>query len=152
MNNHQEFFQKDVPQLLNGLKASAQGKWGSMNVNQMIGHLQAGTMLMMSKRKVALEVPEEKLPRYKAFLMSDKSFMQGAPKPDLYLEYEKADFEAFDLAKEKLASLVLEFDKITQNDKGFWSFHPSFGMLDAEETRQLQFKHIRHHFQQFGLL
>jgi len=152
MNNHQEFFQKEVPQLLKGLKANVKGKWGSMSVDQMLDHLHAGTLLMMSNKSGDLVVEEEKLPRYKAFLMSDKGFMEGAQKPKMYLDFEKTDFDAFEIAKEMLAAIVLEFDKTTRENEDFWSFHPSFGQLNAEETRQLQFKHIRHHFQQFGLL
>ena len=152
MNNHQEFFQNEVPQLLKQLNANAQGKWGSMHVAQMLDHLYAGTILMLSKKISVLEVEEEKLPRYKAFLMSDKGFMEGAPKPALYLEFEKTAYEDFEASKAKLAAAVKEFDLITRTDKAFFSFHPSFGELNAEETRQLQFKHIRHHFQQFGIL
>jgi oxepin-CoA hydrolase/3-oxo-5,6-dehydrosuberyl-CoA semialdehyde dehydrogenase len=151
MNNHQEFFQIEVPQLLKGLKENAQGKWGSMHVAQMVDHLHAGTLLMLSKKSCEIEVAEDKLARYKVFLMSDKDFMEGAPKPSMYREYEKTDFDDFELSKEKLAHAVKEFELVTRTDKDFYSFHPSFGELNAEETRQLQFKHIRHHFQQFGL-
>jgi len=152
MNNHQDFFQNEVPQLLKQLNANAQGNWGSMHVAQMLDHLHAGTLLMLSKRRSLLEVAEEKLPRYKAFLMSDQGFMEGARKPILYAEYEITDLEEFEVLKEKLVAAVKEFDSVTQSDKDFFCFHPSFGELNAEETRQLQFKHIRHHFQQFGIL
>jgi oxepin-CoA hydrolase/3-oxo-5,6-dehydrosuberyl-CoA semialdehyde dehydrogenase len=152
MTNHSAFFTTEVPQLLQRLKPETPRLWGSMAAPQMLDHLHAGTVLFMAKRIVPLEVPEEKLERYKAFLMSDKNFGEGAPKPDLYHEYEAAEPGAFQAQKDAFLKTLSTFDDVTQTDPDFWCFHPSFGKLNAEETRQLQYKHIRHHFQQFGLM
>ena len=152
MSNHQTFFQQDVPQLLNKLTIEAQPEWGEMDVVKMLEHLRAGTELFMGKIKTELEVPEEKLPRYKAFLMSDKPFMQHAPKPKVYNSYEQKDELNFEKLKSDFLTALKKFDTVTRTEQDFCVFHPSFGLLNAEETRQLQFKHICHHFQQFGLL
>jgi len=152
MDKHQAFFQQDVPQLLNELQVDTKPLWGEMDSIKMIDHLRAGTELFLSKRKPKLEVPEEKLPRYKAFLMSDKPFMEGARKPKEYQDYERQDAQELDKLKSDFLEVLKRFDSITLAQKDFWCFHPSFGLLDPTETRQLQFKHIRHHFQQFGLM
>ena len=152
MKNYSTFFTTEVPQLLQQLYPETPRLWGSMTASQMLDHLHAGTVLFMAKRMVPLEVPEEKLDRYKAFLMSDKNFGEGAPKPELYKEYEATEPVVFNAQKEALKKVLINFEKVTQTDPDFWCFHPSFGKLNAEETRQLQYKHIRHHFQQFGLM
>lgn len=150
--NHKAFFNVDVPRLLESLDATTPNLWGSMNAVQMMDHLIAGTYLFMAKKVLPLEVPEEKLDRYKAFLMSDKNFMEGAPKPEPYKSYEGQAGNEIASLKEKFLEALADFDKRTQTDSDFWCIHPSFGKLNAEETRQLQYKHIRHHFQQFGLM
>ena len=150
--SHQTFFDLEVPALLKKLEANTENLWGEMSATQMMDHLLAGTHLFMSKQLVDLEVPEEKIERYKAFLMSDKNFMESAPKPKPYKHYELKSGEDMEKLKASFLEALRQFDVLTKTDPDFWCFHPSFGKLNAEETRQLQFKHIRHHFQQFGLL
>jgi len=152
MMNHTPFFIAEVAQLLKPLRPETPRLWGTMTAPQMLDHVQAGTTLFMAKRMMPLVVPEEKLDRLKAFLMSDKPFMESAPKPEQYLEFETKIFPEFDAQKEAFLKVLATFDHVTRTDADFWCFHPSFGRLNAEETRQLQYKHIRHHFQQFGLM
>lgn len=152
MTKHQAFFKTEVPTVLEALKPTTPRKWGTMSATKMLDHLLAGTLLMLSKREVLLGVDAEKLPRLKAFLMSDKPFAEGAPKPELYTEYETAAPEDFEGTKAAFLHALKNFDYVTSTESDFWSFHPTFGKLTAEETRQLQYKHIRHHFQQFGLM
>lgn len=150
--NHIDFFRLHVPHYLTALTADTKALWGTMNAMQMIDHLTAGTHLFMAKQETALEVPQEKVARYKAFLMSDKPFMENAPKPALYARYEGKSRGEMATRKAAFLEALATFDAQTSTDLDFWSFHPSFGRLHAEETRQLQYKHIRHHFQQFGLM
>lgn len=152
MINHQNFFQTEVPQLLNRFAANTKPLWGTMSATKMLQHLLAGTQIMLSKRVVPLTVDEEKLPRYKAFLMSDKPFGESLPKPELYHEYESLSVLEFESVRTDFLNELEKFEAATKSQTDFWCFHPSFGKLNAEETRQLQFKHIRHHFQQFRLM
>ena len=152
MTNHQTFFTQDVPDLIRPLKADQVPAWGVMSATEMVDHILAGTQLFLSKTEMELETPEELLPKYKLFLMSDRGFKQSAKKPVEYSQYEQADPGDLEALKARFIDALAKFDTITASESDFWSFHPSFGRLDAEETRQLQFKHIRHHFQQFGLL
>ncbi len=148
---HQTFFKEEVPKLLDRLQANDKPSWGVMSATLMVDHLLAGTRLFMSKIETKLETPEELLPKYKAFLMSDRTFKQSAQQPAEYNRFESDEKDFNQLRKEFLEQLAA-FDQLTAHDDSFWSFHPSFGKLNAEETRQLQYKHIRHHFVQFGLM
>lgn len=150
--NHHKFFTTEVPQCLNQLHAQTPNLWGTMNAAQMLDHLLAGTLLMLSEADVEVTIPEEKLARYKTFLVSDQNFMESAPKPALYNDYEGKHGGDINQLKTAFLEALVQFDKHTSTDEKFSCTHPSFGNLNAEETRQLQYKHIRHHFQQFGLM
>ena len=152
MTNHQTFFRSEVPEILSRLKPDQKPKWGEMNASEMVDHILAGMKLFLSKTETELETPAEYLPKYKAFLMSDKGFKPGAKKPLDYRNYESSSLDDLEALKHEFFEQLVEFDKITSTDAAFWSFHPSFGKLNAEETRQLNYKHIRHHFRQFGLM
>lgn len=149
---HTRFFNIEVPALLANLSADTPSLWGTMNATAMLEHLHTGTKLFLAKQMMPLEVAEEQLPGYKAFLMSDKNMMKGAPKPEGYVPFESAESADFETVKASFLAGLQLFEAQTKQDPEFWCFHPSFGRLNAAETRQLQFKHIRHHFQQFGLL
>ena len=84
---HTEFF-NSVPDILNKLKSTDKPLFGKMNATEMVIHILAGTIMFMSKNVTVLETPEELLPKYKAFLMSDRNFRPGAQKPK---DYENQD-------------------------------------------------------------
>lgn len=152
MTNHKDFFQIEAPIILARLMPDQKPKWGEMNAIEMVDHLLAGMKLFLSKTETKLETPEEFLPKYKAFIMSNKGFKPGAKKPLDYEKYESANAHDLEALKQAFNDKLKEFDEITSTDPEFWSFHPSFGKLNVEETRQLNFKHLRHHFRQFGLM
>ena len=149
---HQTFFTEQVPQILHRLQPNIKPLWGTMDATKMLDHLTAGTKLFLAQREIPLTIPEEKVPRYKAWLMTDANFKEGAPKPGLYSEFEGLARRDFEALKTAFLEVLKQFESATTSGSDFWTVHPSFGKLNAEETRQLQFKHIRHHFQQFGLL
>lgn len=151
LETHRSFFLK-APEALRKLDVNQKPLFGEMNAVEMVDHLLTGMKLFLSKTETALETPQEFLPKYRAFLMSDKGFKPGAKKPHGYQKYESANAHDLEALKRAFNSMLKEFDEITATDPEFWSFHPSFGKLNAEETRQLHFKHLRHHLRQFGLM
>ncbi len=152
MINHQDFFLKKVPNLVADLQPNKPALWGSMNASQMVDHLTAGTRIFMTQKEVEITVPKEKIPLAQEWLMTDANFKEGRRKPERYSEYESAELSDFEKLKTDFLSALQEFDRLTSTQHDFWTVHPSFGKLNAQQIRQLQFKHIRHHFQQFGLM
>lgn len=149
---HQTFFSQRAPRAIAALAANTTPKWGSMNATQMMQHLAAANVLLQQNTPKKLEVPEEHLPKYKAFLMSDKPFSQNLPKPEVYNAAEKAIPAELAEAKKAFLSSLQDFCTRTEKDENYCTYHPSFGKLNATEARQLNAKHITHHFTQFGLL
>ncbi|GAB5557681.1 MAG: hypothetical protein SchgKO_18940 [Schleiferiaceae bacterium] len=144
-----KYFLEDVPSYLEKLTPESTPEWGEMNASEMMRHLRLGLKGSLSITDGELTTPEEKLPRAKAFLMSDRAFPKAAPMPFFY--HTKPSAKDFSENKEALLNALKEFVDGTEDAPDFISFHPSFGHLNAEETRHLHFKHIRHHFQQFGV-
>lgn len=146
------FFSDEVPQILQQqLNGELRPLWGSMNLQQMLTHLDAGLQLSMLDEERQIAIPEEKIERYKAFLRSDKPFPRSSPKPEDYKRYEQASGDWQD-ARNALLERLTAWAGFQRERPGFTSVHPAFGRLDHAHWRHLHRKHFRHHFAQFGLI
>jgi hypothetical protein len=154
MDRKLNFIQQEMFLLLNEMDADANGKWGKMNAQQMIEHLADFFDVSTEKIQFDLVTPEEHLPKYKDFLMSDKEFRENTKAPASVLGEEPLPlrYPSMDAAKEKLRESVSDFIGYFKNDPHKRTSHPVFGMLDFNEWLQLHSKHVRHHYRQFGIL
>jgi hypothetical protein len=77
---------------------------------------------------------------------SDKPFKRNAPTgPNLRI----TDQRQFDLEKERLSQLVERF--VSAGPAGCTTHpHNFFGRMTADEWGVLMYKHLDHHFRQFG--
>lgn len=148
------FVEEDSLKIISGLQAETFPVWGKMNAQQMVEHVKAFFDVSTQKLKFELVTPEDQLPAYKAFLLSDKAFRENTPAPlsvigpdTLPLRY--ADLE---MAKEKLQISIHEFKELFTADKELKTLHPVFGWLNYEEWILLHYKHVHHHLKQFSLL
>ncbi len=140
-----------VPQKLKELTAEARPAWGEMNVVQMVDHLRIGVVLSIENIEDVISTPEERLPAYKHYLMSDKPFTEGLPKPEAYntVPSLQGDLEE---VKTKLLDELGRMTSFFEENPKHTAIHPNFGNLNPEEWCQLHKKHFTHHFTQFGLL
>ena len=101
-----------------------------------------------------LYIPEEHLPKYKEFLMSDKEFRENTKAPaDLLGEEPKpVRFLSLDEATDHLRKSVNDFIEYFKNDSERLTTHPLFGPLNFDEWVRLHYKHAVHHLKQFSLL
>lgn len=152
--NKSSFISADLFIYLQQLKAEKKPLWGKMNAQQMVEHLSDFIDLSVEKLHFPLAIPEEELPKYKAFLMSEKHFRENTKAPSSVLGEEPLPV--------KLDSLETAIEKLHVSVAGFFSFfaenpdkktlHPAFGWLNYEEWLMLHFKHIYHHLRQFELI
>jgi hypothetical protein len=77
-----EFLSHKLFTLLHPLAATATGKWGRMNGQQMVEHLVFIFGASAGKVKTRLLIPEEFLSKAIAFLWSDKEFRENTKAPD----------------------------------------------------------------------
>lgn len=140
--------------LLNNLSADSKAGWGKMNAQQMIEHLADFFDVSTEKIKFPLSTPEEHLPKYKAFLYSDKEFRENTKAPTEVLGEEPLPLKTANLeaAVAKLSIAVSDFFNYFKNDPGKATMHPAFGLLNFDEWIMMHYKHVTHHFKQFGLI
>ncbi len=148
------FIKNGMFSLLSNLAADSKNSWGKMNAQQMVEHLADFFDISAAKVSFRLVIPEEHLPKYKAFLLSDKEFRENTKAPAEVLGEEPlpvrtANMEA---AMNNLRNSVDDFYKYFENDPAKITVHPVFGPLNFEEWILLHYKHVTHHFRQFGMM
>jgi len=152
MKDRFEEFYPTIPTLLGRIHLKLNRLWGKMQVLEMIEHLTTGFELSMTFEEYEITTPKESLPAYVGFLMSNKPFPQGATMPQAYSDFPSPNRQTLETAKERFLEQLRLLKQETETNPDYWFYHPIFGKLNAEQTRQLHHKHIQHHFMQFGVL
>jgi len=153
-NEKLQFLRNGLTQRLKTLPAGTKGKWGKMNAQQMVEHLADFFKVASQKKIFPLVTPEEYLPKFKAFLLSDKEFRENteAPKQIVPEEPFPGRNDAITAAIDELQKEIDDFVLYFEQHPGSKTTHPVFGELDFNEWVLLHHKHVTHHIKQFGLL
>ena len=144
-------FEKDATEevitRIDTLQAATQRQWGKMDVAQMMAHCSAA-LDMASGR---INPPRMLLGRLigsfvKPIYSNEKPFSRNNPTDKKLVVSDPRDF---DREREKLRVCVREFHeggeaKCTRHP------HPFFGALTPAEWSRGMYKHLDHHFRQFG--
>jgi hydroxymethylglutaryl-CoA reductase len=140
--------------LLKNLSADTAAVWGKMNARQMVEHVAAFFNVSTEKIQFDLVTAEEHLPKYREFLYSDKEFRENTKAPVTVLGEDPLPlkYPSLEIAKEKLKAAVTYFISYFENAPGKKTLHPVFGLLNFEEWVLLHYKHVTHHYRQFGLM
>ena len=75
--DRESFVREEASALLKRLDPDAKPQWGMMSAQHMVEHLIYTTGNLLGDREIVLYTPEEKLPRYKEFLMGPYGFMRN---------------------------------------------------------------------------
>jgi hypothetical protein len=146
------FLKYEYVPLLRTLTPHQKGKWGKMDVQQMVEHIR--DVFKVANGKIVLPLLNtnpEKLAKMRAFLLTDLPFLENTksavmpeePRPHKYATIEEA-----------IAKLEPEIDAVFTfyaADPSKTLMHPVFGELDYELQLRYLDKHVRHHLRQFGL-
>jgi hypothetical protein len=148
------FISTQFTQLVKTLAATATGKWGKMNAQQMTEHVAAFFKVSTEKIIFALQTPVEHLPKYKEFLLSDKAFRENTKGPESILPEEPFPLRnnSFAAATDELQNEINDFVQFFKDNPERKTVHPVFGELNFEEWVLLHYKHVTHHARQFGLM
>jgi hypothetical protein len=146
------FIKNDFIPKIKTLTQEAVGKWGKMNAQQMVEHVSGFFKVSTKQLYFPLVTPEEQLPKFKAFLLSDKEFRENTkapvlPEEPLPVVYSSLEDSIVELEKQ----INLFVEKFTSGEI-VSSQHPVFGDLNFEEWVLLHYKHATHHARQFGLM
>ncbi len=144
-NENQEIINR-----INKLTPESKALWGKMTVAQMLAHarmplLAAYGQEKMSKRGL-ISLLFGKMAK-KQLVTQNKPFSKNLPTDKKFIIINP---EKFEKEKQNLISTVMLFtkngtNKITKEPHGF------FGSLTPQEWGTLQYKHLDHHFSQFGV-
>ena len=145
------FLKGEIFLLCNGLKSDSKGKWGKMNAQQMIEHVADFFDVSSDKKKYGLVTPEEHLPKFKAFLHSDKEFRENTMAPENIVPIEPLPVRhnSIEASIKELKRSVEDFFTFFEEDPLRTTVHPVFGPLNFEEWVLLHYKHVNHHLRQF---
>ncbi|SDG89322.1 DUF1569 domain-containing protein [Psychroflexus sediminis] len=140
---------QELSSRLEELTPGHQAKWGKMNVNQMLSHCQKVI-------QVALGEKDLKRPNFfvrfllqfmNPMLYNDKAWIKGLPTAK---EFVISDTEGFETEKAQLKALMKRMHYSKEYFKPSKE-HPVFGKMKVWMWGQSGYKHLDHHFQQFGV-
>ncbi len=125
--------------------------WGKMNVVQMVNHLGDAFRQANGKSRHTLHTAQDMVPKFKAFLMSDKMFR---PETKNAMMADEPAAPALTDLKQAIDQLEVEINDFIQwfdEHPGESLLNPIFGDLNFDEWVQLLWKHSVHHLAQFGV-
>jgi hypothetical protein len=149
-----EFIEPNLEIILQHLEKLADNStpnWGGMSAQRMVEHLSDSLQMAVGKNKFPLEIPEDRIPRMKEFLLSEKPMAKNIEVPFAKKD-EKLRNENLELAIDELAENWIEFEEYYFENEGNENLHPYYGPLNYEEWLRLHSKHFTHHFEQFALV
>jgi hypothetical protein len=149
-----EFIEPNLEVILQNLEkinADSTPLWGGMSAQRMVEHLSDSLQMAIGKSSFSLEIPEDRIPRMKEFLLSDKPMAKNIVVPFAKKD-EKLRNENLEIAIDELAENWIEFEDYYSENEGNENLHPYYGPLNYEEWLRLHSKHFTHHFEQFNLL
>lgn len=148
------FLRDEMFDLLKDFSEKNINTWGKMNAQQMLEHVRDFFLVSTGDIHFELVTPEEHLPKYKEFLLSDQEFRENTKAPLTVLGEEPLPlrFADIDAARQALKESVEHFFIYFQEHPGSTTVHPVFGKLNMHEWILLHYKHIQHHYRQFQLL
>ncbi|MBC7890182.1 MAG: DUF1569 domain-containing protein [Ferruginibacter sp.] len=138
----------EVIMRLNNLTPQSQRKWGKMDVAQMLAHSIEAFKVPLSKKKL----PRVFIGRLlgwiiKSKLYNDIPWKQNLPTSPAFIIKDQRIFET---EKKKLYELIEAF--YTTGPDGISKHpHPFFGSFTSDQWGKSMYKHLDHHFQQFGV-
>ena len=138
------------------LRPDALALWGRFTAPQMLSHVIQSLRVMCGE----VPMPAEQsnwLVRHaplKPLLIYVLPFPKGLPTSPVLLERAAGDPSAFSEAtwQGELRAFADLLDSIgLKSNETVWPTHAAFGSLSGREWGVLQYRHLNHHFRQFGL-
>jgi hypothetical protein len=140
---------QEIINRINRLSPESSHEWGTMNVSQMMAHLQVAIKSALGEITV-----KRKFMSYlmggiikKIVLKDEKPFPQNAKTDEQFVIPDQREFEK---EKTALIEVVNRFPSLKPGSLDN-NMHPFFGPLTSDEWFRLQWKHIDHHLRQFGV-
>lgn len=145
-----QWLQHGYTKQLAALPADTAGKWGKMNVQQMIEHMADYVRIANGRTPMDVVTEADMVPRMQAFLMSEKPFKENTPNALMADTPPPVRHSTKEAAIAELQEELDHFAHVFATDNGRKIANPFFGALDHDMQVQLLHKHATHHLRQFG--
>ncbi|WP_400080955.1 DUF1569 domain-containing protein [Winogradskyella sp. R77965] len=136
----------EIKSRIDKLDENSKANWGKMDVGKMVWHCQGPFNIMLQKNDYGLKPNWLAKVFFKKSLYNDKTWSKGLPTAKFLKTKDKKDFNTEII---KLKALIDE--TYSHKEKEEWKPHPGFGYFTAQQWGQMQYKHLDHHFRQFGV-
>ena len=148
----ERFFKEEYILILKKLKGNETPVFGKLSPQGMIEHMSDSIGIAYGRIKQPLHTPENLVPRFREFALSDKPFK---PETKNALMNDKPD----SLRKSDITEAIVELEgeikaflDYYKNDPDKKALNPFFGEFNYEEWLHLLYKHAIHHLKQFNVL
>jgi len=131
---------------LNKLNKETPAVWGKMNVGQMLNHCQMPLNIILEKENYGVKPNWLINLLFKKSMYSDKLWKKNLPTAKGFGIKDEKDFET---EKQAISNLINELN--AQRKRNDWQPHPAFGAMTKNQWGKMQYKHLDHHFRQFGV-
>jgi hypothetical protein len=138
--------------LLGEIPSETEPLWGKMTLQQMVEHFADSVRLASGKVQLTeMVTPADLLPKYQAFLMSDKPFRENTVNPILPEVPPPVRNKTIQGALDELQRELDTFFAVFEASHQERTRNPIYGDLDFHQNVQLLYKHALHHLRQFGI-
>lgn len=126
------------------LKNNSTGRWGEMNVAQMLAHCNRQMDYYLGN--FTLEKRGNFLLRFfKSYLYNNRPYKKNSPTHDAFVISNRHVFE------QELIRLRRSLNEVNlRGEANAWPIHPTFGRLTGNQFGKSIYKHLDHHLKQFG--
>lgn len=135
----------EIKKRLKNLTENSPRVWGKMDHAQMLTHCQFPLKIGIENKDVKTKW-NPFMRFFKSMLYNDRLWRKGLPTSS---QLKITDVRDFYKEKERLEELVDTFYKL--KDREEWNSHPLFGSFSREQWGMMEYKHLDHHFRQFGI-
>ena len=136
----------EISSRLNTLNKDTSANWGKMNTGQMLFHCQMPLNIILEKENYGVKPNWLINLLFKNSMYSDKLWRKNLPTAPGFKIIDEKDF---DTEKKAITNLIDELN--THRERDDWQPHPAFGKMTKDQWGKMQYKHLDHHFRQFGV-
>ncbi len=138
---------EDLVRRLPNLSPDSEARWGKFSATRMLAHVNDGLRMAVGDLPVKSRKSFLRNPIVRYLIIYVFPFPKGAPTaPELLARTDRAEFNA-----ERAAFAELLANVGSQGGRVAWPDHPAFGPMSRKDWGVLGYKHVHHHFTQFGV-
>jgi hypothetical protein len=138
----------EVLERLGRLTPDAERQWGKMSPSQMMEHTARALEVATGKKPIKQALVGKAISWiFKKEFVGEKPFRKNGPTGPDFIIKDQPDFES---TRARLSDLMTEFHGLGESG-AVGNIHGFFGSLTGKQWGETQYKHVDHHFRQFGV-